>query len=92
MELIGALCGILAAINFLVFVVVSMRVWCDEEYPVFCQPYLWFALDECNINLVGKLILCILTAPFTIGYTIGALMAWMGKGVVELFYLLFRKR
>lgn len=89
----AALFAFLFLVNLLGFMTIGMAVWgeCDR-YPVFCQPYFWGVLDECDINFVGKLILCILTAPFTIGYTVGTLMYWMGVGIVSLFCLLFQKK
>ena len=80
-------------VNMVVFMIIGMAI-CDEcdGYPVFCQPYFWGVLDECNINFAGKLILCILITPFTIGYTVGALILHMGCGLCKLFYMLFQKK
>lgn len=91
--------AILCVINFL-SAMFLMMILCDEydnNPPVLCQQPLWVALDDIDINFIGKLILCVLTIPFTIFYTVVVLIVKIGKFIVvdviwKLFCLVFTKR
>lgn len=65
-------------------------------FPAIPQTTLWKSLDCRNINFIGKLILCILTFPFTISYTISCLLIWVIEYLVkktwDLFCKVFRKK
>ena len=84
--------GILCLINFVLAYVIGMVMVDDDICPIFFQSYLYEKLDKYDINFIGKLIVCVLTVPFTMGYTIMALMSRMTRFIVMLFFLLFRKR
>jgi hypothetical protein len=89
---------ILGIINMFTFLAVTI-ILCfeyDDNPPIFCQQHLWIVLDDYNINQSGKLILCILTIPFTIMYTVGMIVIKSGRFVVlniwKLFCMLFQKK
>ena len=95
--LIGIFSG-LFLINFFTLIIVGSLLSCEYDAcpPILCQQYLWSVLDDKDINFIGKLILCILTTPFTVLYTVGLLSFKIGSFVIiniwKLFCVLFKKR
>lgn len=89
--------GILGIINLLVTLVVTVVLCCeyDNNPPVLFQQHLWLILDDYGINFTGKLLLCVLTVPFTVFYTVVTLMYYTGFFVCstawKLFCLAFKK-
>ena len=94
--LIGIFAG-LFLINLLTFLIVGVSLFYeyDENPPILCQQHLWKVLDDKDINFIGKLILCILTIPFTILYTVGLLGFNIGRCIVinmwKMFCVVFKK-
>lgn len=68
----------------------------DGLPSILCQRYLWEILDDININLAGKLILCTLFTPFTILYMammiILKIVCFVAINAWKLFCLLFQKK
>ena len=94
----GVIIGTLLIINIFCAIILTLYLSCeyDDNPPLFFQQHLWKELDFENINFIGKLILCILTTPFTIMYTVGGLGINVGGFLLtnmwKLFCLLFKKR
>ena len=90
--------ALLSFINFLTFLILTITLYgeYDDNPPILCQQHLWLILEDNNINFIGKLILCILTIPFTVFYTIGTLGYRIGSFIIiniwKLFCLAFKKR
>lgn len=83
--------------NMGTLVIVGTVLFCEYDCnpPILCQQCLWKTLDDMNINFSGKLILCILTAPFTIFYTVVILGVKAGSFVIinvwKIFCAVFKK-
>ena len=84
-------------INFLTSIMVGIPLFFEynENPPILCQQYLWEILDDKDINFIGKLILCILTIPFTIFYSVVVLVCKIGMFLIinawKIFCVVFKK-
>lgn len=89
---------LLGVINFITTVVLLSISFVDSDGIEFisCRQLLWEALDDININFLGKLIVYILSLPFTLLYIIVALVYKIGRFIIinifKLFCLLFQKK
>lgn len=89
--------GIVTFISvYSIIVLFTTIVLAVMAFPTIPQTTLWKSLDCQNINFIGKLILCILTFPFTISYTIIRCLEWVTEYLVkktwDLFCKVFRKK
>ena len=86
------LLAILTLVNFILGFVMAAEVWFQvDSPPIFFQTYLFNKLDEHKINLVGQILVYVLTAPFTIGYSILTSGAYFGICVCVSFLWLFKR-
>lgn len=98
MEFLAYIGVLLGLINFCTFIILTVTLSCNynDNPPILYQQHLWLILDDNNINLTGKLILCILTVPFTVLYTVGILgyniWSFIITNIWKLFCLIFQKR
>lgn len=96
-EFLEIILSVLFLVDFIISIILSVILsdGYDKCPPILCQSYLWQVLDDMDINFIGKLILCILTVPFTIFYTVGVLVFKIGSFVIinmwKLFCLVFKK-
>lgn len=88
----------LAIINGFVALIGTVMINCEDSSTpsILLQSYLWLLLDDCDINFAGKLILCVLTIPFTVFYTavmlIYYIVFFVCFNVWQLFCWAFRKK
>lgn len=89
---------LLVAFNLIVFLFVFIGMFDEDDGlpSIFCQRYLWEILEDININLAGKLILCTLFTPFTILYMAMMIflkiICFVAINAWKLFCLLFQKK
>ena len=86
---------IVGSILLIIKLVVTLEL-CRSSLSIFPQIELWKKLEHQKINWLGKLILCILTVPFTFLYTIMMCVMYVVALILAtmwvLFCLLFKKR
>ena len=96
-EFLETILAVLFLVDLIISIILSVTLsdGYDKCPPILCQSYLWQVLDDMDINFIGKFILCILTVPFTILYTVGVLVFKIGSFVIinmwKLFCLVFKK-
>lgn len=91
-----ALLGAINMFTCLIFTIMLSFEY-DNDPPLFVQQYLCDVLDDYNINWIGKAILCVLTMPFTIFYTVATLIFWkigvfIAAKLWKLFCTIFQKK
>ena len=92
------LVALLGVINFITMVYLLTISLVDSDGIEFIsyRQLLWETLDDININFLGKLIVYILSLPFTLLYIIVALVYKIGRFIIinifKLFCLLFQKK
>lgn len=77
--------------------ITGMDAWNSYGFKYsFTYPWIWETLDDYDINIAGKLIICtlftILALPAYILWLVTLGITWLAFGIAKLFCLIFKKR
>ena len=86
----------LGIFTWIVLGVPSLYLWLNDEHGKNPIKNMWMAFEEDNYNMAGKIILLvfniILGLPVGIMYYLIQLVGLIGRSVVKLFNLIFKKK
>lgn len=89
-----------AIVNIFIWIalmITSMDAWNSYGFKyAFVYPWIWETLDDHDINILGKLIVCVLFSIIALPAYILSLitlgLTYLAFGIVKLFCLIFKKR